>query len=78
MSWLALPYSEAGFKEQLLVRYSVEGIPTLVLIDGKKGIAISRDDHTVVQRDPNGAQLLLVARSGGKIRVFCEWTPTNQ
>ena len=43
----ALPFSERSRKEELSTKYGVQGIPTLVLLDGKGGLVSDniRGDH---------------------------------
>jgi thiol-disulfide isomerase/thioredoxin len=74
MPWLALPFSESELKQKLSEKHGVDGIPTLVLIDGESGDVISQDGRSVVTSDPTGARFPWVP--GGEIRVFGERTPT--
>jgi thiol-disulfide isomerase/thioredoxin len=56
MPWLALPFSDRTRKSDLSVRYGVEGIPTLVIIDGASGAVIQKNGRGVVSGDPKGEQ----------------------
>lgn len=56
MPWLALPYVEREKKEELSKKYKVQGIPTLVIIDGVSGELISKDGREKVTQDPEGEE----------------------
>jgi len=50
MPWLALPYGQRDVKEALSDKYSVQGIPTLVVLD-TDGKLITRDGRKAVLQD---------------------------
>lgn len=54
--WTALPYGERSLKGQLSSKYKVQGIPTLVILDGETGDLITRDGREEVSKDPTGAR----------------------
>jgi nucleoredoxin len=51
MPFLALPFSERDRKEALEAVYEVEGIPTLVFIDGKTGKLLTVDGTDKISQD---------------------------
>jgi len=51
--WLALPYSDRDKKGELSKKFKVEGIPTLVIVDGE-GNTITTDGVSAVSEDPVG------------------------
>jgi nucleoredoxin len=53
--WLALPFEARDLKASLSKKYKVQGIPTLVVLDGKTGELITRDGRSVVMEDESGA-----------------------
>ena len=55
--WLALPFGERGLKAKLSKKYKVQGIPTLVILDGETGATITTDGRSAVADDPTGASL---------------------
>jgi len=54
MSFLALPFAESDIKEALSTKYSISGIPTLILVDGKTGEMITADGRGKISGDPKG------------------------
>ncbi|CAL1543825.1 unnamed protein product [Lymnaea stagnalis] len=56
MPWLLLPYAERGLKESLAEKYSIRGIPTLVLVDPKDGSTISSEGRNIVTADSDGEE----------------------
>lgn len=56
MPWLALPFEDRALKAALSEKFEVEGIPTLVLVEGATGKEISRDGREEVAADPEGAK----------------------
>jgi len=54
MPWLAIPQGDKRVS-QLNKAFGVEGIPTLVLIDGETGSTITDDARSAVDNDPEGA-----------------------
>lgn len=81
MPWLALPYAARGAKASIAKRFKVQGIPTLLLLDGATGELVSRDGRSIVADDPQGTaypwkpksvkellapELKLVDKSGGE------------
>jgi nucleoredoxin len=53
MPWLALPFAERSQKEALSRKFKVQGIPTLVVLDGQ-GNTITTGARGKVQEDPEG------------------------
>jgi len=53
--WLALPFSERATKAKLSKKYKVNGIPSLVIVDGATGETITTDGRSAVMEDPEGA-----------------------
>jgi nucleoredoxin len=54
MPWLALTYSERDLKEKLSKKYKVQGIPTVVILDGSANV-ITKDGRAAISGDPTGA-----------------------
>lgn len=54
MPWVALPFSDRDQKGKLSQKYSVTGIPTLVVVDSA-GELITREGRRKVNEDPEGA-----------------------
>jgi len=55
MPWLALPFADCSARDAALSeKYGIEGIPTLVLLDGKTGETIQADARSKVEEHPNG------------------------
>ncbi|KAG8463698.1 hypothetical protein KFE25_003971 [Diacronema lutheri] len=52
--WPALPYAARGEKAALSRKYKVQGIPTLVLLDGKTGKVLTTDGREVLSSDAEG------------------------
>ena len=52
--WLALPYAERKRKAALSKKFKVEGIPSLVILDGETGELITKDGREVVMDDVKG------------------------
>jgi len=52
--WLALPFNARDKKAELSKKFKVEGIPTLVIIDGEDGSVITKDGRSAVMSDPKG------------------------
>lgn len=50
--WLALPFASRDLKAALSKKYKVQGIPSLVLIDGKTGALITTDGRSGVGMGP--------------------------
>lgn len=53
MPWLALPFQEQAVQKQLSSRFSVMGIPRLVIVGSDGGI-IASDARAAVMADPQG------------------------
>ena len=51
MSFCALPYAERDRKEKLSNPFKVQGIPTLVFLDGKTGEVINSDGRSAISGD---------------------------
>ena len=54
MPWLALPFSERDLKGSLSGKYGVNGIPSLILLDGATGEIITKDGRSVIMQDQSG------------------------
>jgi len=50
MNWLALPFDEREIKENLASAYRVQGIPSLIVLNGATGKTISADGRSDVMR----------------------------
>ncbi|XP_012936740.1 nucleoredoxin [Aplysia californica] len=48
MPWLMLPFGERDRKNDLSKKYSVSGIPTLVLVDAKTGETITKEGRGIL------------------------------
>jgi len=55
MPWKALPYSDRARKEELSKKYKVQGIPTVVILDGE-GNVITKDGRAAISNDPEGEE----------------------
>merc|ERR1719160_2448390 len=53
--WLSLPFEARDKKNSLSKKYKVQGIPTLVILDGATGETITTDGREGVMEDPQGA-----------------------
>jgi len=60
--WLALPYAQRDIKEKLSKKFKVDGIPTLVLLNGNAEV-VTRNGRGIVESDPTGAD--------------CPWSSVN-
>ncbi|KAK6171450.1 hypothetical protein SNE40_019638 [Patella caerulea] len=54
MPWLTLDFSLRTEKDELCQKFSVRGIPTLVLLNGE-GEIITKEGRNIVSEDPDGA-----------------------
>eukprot|EP00928_Gymnodinium_smaydae_P013846 TRINITY_DN15025_c0_g1_i1.p1 TRINITY_DN15025_c0_g1~~TRINITY_DN15025_c0_g1_i1.p1 ORF type:complete len:452 (-),score=100.95 TRINITY_DN15025_c0_g1_i1:177-1532(-) len=54
MPWLALPYSEREIKNKLSAKFKVQGIPTMIILNGADGSIITKDGRSEVMNDPTG------------------------
>jgi len=52
--WLALPYSARSVKAKLSKKFKVNGIPSLIILDGATGETITTDGRSAVSEDPKG------------------------
>lgn len=52
--WLALPFSARDEKTALSKKFKVQGIPSLVILDGATGATITKDGREAVSSDPKG------------------------
>lgn len=55
--WLSLPYEERDLKAKLSKKYKVNGIPSVVILDGATGETITTDGRSAVAGDPTGTKL---------------------
>ena len=53
--WLSLPYEARDLKAALSKKYKVQGIPTLVILDGETGETITTEGRDAVSEDRKGA-----------------------
>jgi nucleoredoxin len=60
MPWLALPYGNRSLKEELSSKFSVSGIPKLVILDSE-GKLVTSEGRGKVMEDPSGSSWLPVA-----------------
>ena len=51
MPWAAIPYAAAALRERLNSVFDVNGIPTLILLDGEGNI-ITTDGRARIAQDP--------------------------
>lgn len=54
MPWLALPFAERDVKKKLSKKFKVNGIPSLILLDGATGAVLNKDGRSVISKDPEG------------------------
>ncbi|XP_030845401.1 tryparedoxin-like [Strongylocentrotus purpuratus] len=54
MPWLSLPYVDRERKGKLGTKFSVEGIPTFIIIDSKTGAIVCSKARDEVMDDPEG------------------------
>lgn len=54
--WLALPYGARDIKDKLSKKYKVQGIPSLVILDGATGATITTEGREAVAGDPTGKE----------------------
>ncbi|CAM2717525.1 unnamed protein product [Rotaria socialis] len=55
MPWLALDFSERDKKKELSNKFNVDGIPTLILLNGDSGDIICQDARDRIEdNDPTG------------------------
>ncbi len=55
MPWLALPFEQRDKAKALNKKFKVQGIPTLVIVDGN-GELITTNGRAAVSEDPQGAK----------------------
>lgn len=56
MPWKALDFSDRDKKGELSKKFKVQGIPTLIFVDGKTGSLITGDGRSIIGDDKEGAQ----------------------
>ncbi|EFJ40225.1 hypothetical protein VOLCADRAFT_45847, partial [Volvox carteri f. nagariensis] len=56
MPWLALPFQMRDIADDLTKLYKVNGIPTLVLVDGGTGELITKQGREAILDDPTCAK----------------------
>lgn len=56
MPWLALNYSERDKERDLSTKYHINGIPTLILIDGDSGEILCQDARNQIQNQDRSAE----------------------
>jgi len=54
MPWLAVPFADRTRKTNLSTQYGVQGIPTLVIIDGNTGAIITKNGRAAIMADRDG------------------------
>merc|ERR1711998_708168 len=62
MPWLAIPHGDKRAQD-LMARFKVQGIPTLVLLNGATGKVITTDGRGCVMADPKGSGMPFPASS---------------
>ncbi|GLC52302.1 hypothetical protein PLESTB_000606800 [Pleodorina starrii] len=67
MPWMAIPYTETAHRSGLGRRFSVMGIPTLVILS-PEGHVVNTNARTALIRDPEGARF---PWEGEEERYFC-------
>eukprot|EP00042_Codosiga_hollandica_P051749 m.640835 g.640835 ORF g.640835 m.640835 type:complete len:401 (-) comp58344_c2_seq6:227-1429(-) len=55
INFLALPYCDRAQKNQLVSRFGVRGLPTLIFLDTEGGV-VTRDGRSVIEQDAEGTQ----------------------
>jgi len=60
MPWKALPYRDRELKDKLSKKFKVQGIPTVVIVDGD-GKVISFDGRSMISEDPTGENFTVKA-----------------
>lgn len=80
MPWLALPYEARDQKKALSEQYDCQGIPYLVLLDGKTGKEITREGRSVITTGVLGFPFTEAAlanaeaaKSAKLLQVFSDW-----
>lgn len=63
MPWLSLPF-DSDLKEKLGEKYQVQGIPSLVLLDGATGEVVRKQARGMVDSDPSGDKFPWLRQSG--------------
>jgi len=56
MPWVAVPWSSKDIKSALDKKYKVQGIPTLIVLDGE-GNLMTKDGRSAVSGDPKGENM---------------------
>lgn len=74
MPWLCMPF-EAKESKEMASKYKANGIPHLVIVDGKSGEVITYDGTSEVQEDPDGVKFPWVPKSlkeiwGDEIKIL--------
>ncbi|GFN95641.1 nucleoredoxin-like [Plakobranchus ocellatus] len=54
MPWLMVPFADRQRKDTLASKYSVSGIPTLVLVKAKSAETVTKEGRKTVSEDPEG------------------------
>jgi len=62
MPWLAIPYNNEDEKEACSKKYSIQGLPTLVLIDGETGETIDEEGRGAVLKIKNKILLIIMLK----------------
>ncbi len=68
MPWIALPFKERETKAKLSSKFKVNGIPTLVVLDGQTGEVITSDGRAAVDEDPEGSEFPWRPKSVAEVR----------
>jgi nucleoredoxin len=54
MPWLALPFEKRDLKAKLSSKFKVQGIPSLIILDGFTGEVITNEGRNAIMEDPEG------------------------
>jgi len=57
MPWLAVPFENREVKDKLSKQFKIQGIPSLIILDGATGDLITKDGRNCVSADPKGEEL---------------------
>ena len=66
MPWITLPFSARAEKASLSSKFGVNGIPTLILLDGATGKVISTEGRSIITKDQSGNQFPWENASAGE------------
>ena len=67
MPWLALPFEARDLKENLSSHFRIEGIPSLIVLDGATGKVISTDGRRDVMTEKGNVGASWLKKSSNKL-----------